>query len=68
MVSRRREGKIRRATLQGEVGTSDATLGPRFNPRSRSAIVAERRAGEKVCWRKVWQEGRLANGQVGVAG
>lgn len=47
MVSRRREGKFRRSTLQGEVGTSDATLGPRFNPRSRSAIVAEGRAGEK---------------------
>jgi len=29
------------------VGTSDATLGPRFYPRSRTTIVVERQAGKE---------------------
>jgi hypothetical protein len=29
------------------VGTSDATLGPRFYPKSRTTIVVEKLAGEK---------------------
>lgn len=44
--------------LQGEVGTSDATLEPRFNPGSRSTIATEGRAGG-ACRGRVWQDGRL---------
>ena len=29
------------------MGTSDATLGPRFYPKSRTTIVVEKQAGEK---------------------
>lgn len=61
MVSRRVKEKFARDPAGGS-GSSDATLEPRFNPGSRSAIAAKRRAGgarERVCWRKVWQDGRL---------
>lgn len=53
--------------LQGEVGTSDATLEPRFNPGSRSTIATEGRAGGGVSGQSLagWT---LGSGQVGVAG
>jgi hypothetical protein len=48
----------------GRVDTSDATLGPRFCPGSRSAISVERRVREKGVLAQGLAGWPLASGQV----